>query len=98
VVLAGTGQDKNLTNAIVDWKQVGVNLGTMRPSIDHVREGITKVLSDKKYKRNAVAMSRHFQKYDVARVFDGVIQGIMRKWQREQKRKAKTSHGCDGET
>jgi hypothetical protein len=68
----------------------------MRPSIDQVREGITKVLSDEKYKRSAVAMSRHFEKYDVAQAFDGVIQGIVRKWQREQKKKSNTSHGCNG--
>jgi len=97
MVLAGTGQDKNLTNAIVHWEQVGVNLNTMRPSVDQVREGIEEVLGDEKYKRNALAMSQHFEKYNVAKVFDGVIQGIVRKWQKEKKRKVNTSHECDGE-
>lgn len=60
MVLAGQGQDKNLTNTIADWKEVGVNLGTMRPSVDAIRDGVAKVLEDVKYKHNAVTMSKNF--------------------------------------
>jgi UDP:flavonoid glycosyltransferase YjiC (YdhE family) len=90
MVLAGQGEDKNLTNTIVEWKEVGINLGTMKPSVDSVREGISKVLEDGKYKRNAVAMSKVFAKYDVAQVFDGVIQSVVSKW---QKGKGEGTHG-----
>jgi UDP:flavonoid glycosyltransferase YjiC (YdhE family) len=86
MVLAGQGQDKNLTNTIVEWKKVGVNLKTMRPSVAAIREGVAKVLEDEKYKHNAVAMSKTFENYDLATVFDGVIQGEIRKWAREKKK------------
>jgi UDP:flavonoid glycosyltransferase YjiC (YdhE family) len=84
MVLAGQGQDKNLTNTIVEWKKVGVNLGTMRPSVAAVREGVMEVLGDEKYKHNAVAMSKTFEKYDLATVFDGIIQDVVKKWAREK--------------
>jgi UDP:flavonoid glycosyltransferase YjiC (YdhE family) len=85
MVLAGEGQDKNLTNAIVAWKEVGINLGRMDPSVEAVREAVTEVLEDAKYKRNAAAMSREFGKYDTGTVFDNVIQGVVRVWH-EKKR------------
>jgi UDP:flavonoid glycosyltransferase YjiC (YdhE family) len=85
MVLAGEGQDKNLTNAIVAWKEVGVNLGRMNPSVGEVHDAVTEVLKATKYKRNAAAMSREFGKYDMGTVFDSVIQSVIRKWQ-EKKR------------
>jgi hypothetical protein len=40
MVLAGKGQDKNVTNTIVEWKEVGINLGRANPSVDEIREGV----------------------------------------------------------
>jgi UDP:flavonoid glycosyltransferase YjiC (YdhE family) len=85
MVLAGEGQDKNLTNAIVAWKEVGINLGRMNPSVEAVREAVVEVLEDAKYKRNAAAMSREFGKYDMGTVFDNVIQGLVREWQEKRR-------------
>jgi UDP:flavonoid glycosyltransferase YjiC (YdhE family) len=85
MVVAGKGQDKTVTNAIIDWKEVGVNLGRQDPSVDEVREGIVKVLEDKKYKRNAVAIKDAFETYDMSVVFDRVIQGVVRDWIREKR-------------
>jgi UDP:flavonoid glycosyltransferase YjiC (YdhE family) len=79
-VVAGQGQDKNVTNTIVEIREVGINLGKQTPSVDEIREGVTKVLEDKKYKRNAVVMRDNFKRYDMATVFDGVIQGAVRTW------------------
>jgi UDP:flavonoid glycosyltransferase YjiC (YdhE family) len=90
LVVAGQGQDKNVTNTIVDMKEVGVNLGNQNPSVDEIRTGVAKVLEDKKYKRNAVAMSANFKKYDMATAFDEVIQGAMKKWLMEKRQKTKS--------
>ncbi|KAF2827099.1 UDP-Glycosyltransferase/glycogen phosphorylase [Ophiobolus disseminans] len=98
MVLAGQGEDKNLTNTIVEWKEVGANLGTMRPSIEAVRNGISKVLEDAKYKKNAVAMSKNFDKYDMTTVFDGVIQGAVKKWMKEKSYARRASVEHHGET
>jgi UDP:flavonoid glycosyltransferase YjiC (YdhE family) len=84
MVLAGEGQDKKLTNAIVAWKEVGINLGRMNPSTKEVRDGVTEVLEDAKYKRNAAAMSKAFGKYDMGLVFDKVIQKVVREWQEKK--------------
>jgi UDP:flavonoid glycosyltransferase YjiC (YdhE family) len=84
MVLAGKGQDKNITNTIVGWKEVGINLGRADPSVNEVREGVTQVLADKKFKRNAVAMSKHFERYDLGKIFDDVIQGVVRKRKKQQ--------------
>jgi UDP:flavonoid glycosyltransferase YjiC (YdhE family) len=95
MVVAGQGEDKNVTNAIVELKEVGINLGRTNPSVDEIREGVTKVLGDAKYKRNVVAMSKNFERYDMGLVFDKVIQGVIRDWLK-QKRQRKVSH--EGQT
>ncbi|KAH7079785.1 hypothetical protein FB567DRAFT_129041 [Paraphoma chrysanthemicola] len=81
MVLAGTGQDKNVTNTIVDWKEVGINLGRIDPTVDQLRDSIFKVLEEEKYRRNAIAMSKIFERYNLSEVFDNVIQDIVRRWQ-----------------
>ncbi|KAH7071542.1 hypothetical protein BKA63DRAFT_419549 [Paraphoma chrysanthemicola] len=81
MVLAGTGQDKKVTNTIADWKEVGINLGRIDPTVDQLRDGIVKALEDEKYKRNAIAMSKNFERYNLSEVFDTVIQDIVRRWQ-----------------
>jgi UDP:flavonoid glycosyltransferase YjiC (YdhE family) len=80
MLVAGTGQDKNVTNVLVEVKGVGVNLGTQKPSVHEIREGVEKVLGEEKYKRNAVAMSEVFKTYDMATVIDDVIQEEVEKW------------------
>jgi UDP:flavonoid glycosyltransferase YjiC (YdhE family) len=87
MVVAGETQDKNVTNKIVDWKEVGVNLNTPSASVEQIREGVTRVLDDGKYKHNVLAMSKKFERYDLGTVFDGVIQGEVRKFMNEKKAK-----------
>jgi UDP:flavonoid glycosyltransferase YjiC (YdhE family) len=82
MVLAGKGQDKNVTNTIVEWKEVGINLGRANPSVDEIREGVMTILRDTKYKRNAVAMSKIFERYEMGSIFDDVIQGVIKKWRK----------------
>jgi UDP:flavonoid glycosyltransferase YjiC (YdhE family) len=86
MVVGGVGQDKAVTNAIIQWKEVGVNLGKLDPSSDEIRDGILKVLGDNKYKRNAVAIKDAFGSYDMSVVFDRVIQGAVKNWAKEKQR------------
>jgi UDP:flavonoid glycosyltransferase YjiC (YdhE family) len=80
VIVAGSGQDKIVTNNLVEYTGVGINLRSKTPSVDAIREGVSKVLDDGKYKLNAVMMSRKFEEYDVGTVFDNVIQSEVKRW------------------
>jgi UDP:flavonoid glycosyltransferase YjiC (YdhE family) len=86
VVVAGYGQDKLVTNNLVEYTGVGVSLRSKTPSMDAIREGVNKILGDGKYKRNSVMMSRKFEEYDVGAVFDKVIQGEVMRWTAERGR------------
>jgi UDP:flavonoid glycosyltransferase YjiC (YdhE family) len=101
MVVAGEAQDKNVTNQIVEWKEVGVNLNTPGASVEQIRLGVSKVLDDGKYKHNVLAMSKKFERYDLGKVFDEVIQGELRKFMKEKKaRNGHRTHefqGCEGE-
>jgi UDP:flavonoid glycosyltransferase YjiC (YdhE family) len=50
------------------------------PGVDSIRDGVSKVLDDQKYRQNAVKMSKLFEQYDVGKVFDGFIQYAVREW------------------
>jgi UDP:flavonoid glycosyltransferase YjiC (YdhE family) len=80
VVVAGYGQDKLVTNNLVEYTGVGVNLRSKTPSVEAIREGVNRILDDGKYKLNANMMSRKFEEYDVGAVFDKVIQEEVKRW------------------
>ncbi|KAJ4993422.1 udp-glucuronosyl udp-glucosyltransferase [Stagonosporopsis vannaccii] len=80
LVVGGEGQDKAITNAIVQWSGVGVHVGGRSPGLKSIRDGIEKILADASYKQKAEAMSKNFERYDAATVIDGVIQGIVQDW------------------
>jgi UDP:flavonoid glycosyltransferase YjiC (YdhE family) len=80
LVVAGEGQDKAVTNAIVQWSGVGLNIGDRSPGLEKIREGIKLVLENSSYKTKADAMSRNIARYDVGAVVDGVIQGVVHEW------------------
>ena len=80
LVVAGEGQDKAITNAIIQWSGVGVHVGGRSPGPGKIREGLRKVLDDERYTQKAKAMSKKFDRYDVETVADSVIQDVVRKW------------------
>lgn len=86
LVVGGEGQDKAITNAIIEWCGVGVHIGGRSPGIQKIREGLQKILEDDSYTRKAVAMSEHFNKYDVGTVVDGVIQEVVRDWAKQHRK------------
>lgn len=80
LIVAGEGQDKAVTNAIVQWSGVGLNIGDRSPGLEKIREGIELLLADDSYKTKADTMRRNIARYDVGAVVDGVIQDVVRKW------------------
>ena len=84
MVLGGEGQDKGVTNNLVQWTGVGINLGSRAPGAEKIRESVSIMIDDKSFKRRAVEMSRKFEKYDLGTVFDGVIQKVVKDWADEK--------------
>ncbi|KAF1836052.1 UDP-Glycosyltransferase/glycogen phosphorylase [Decorospora gaudefroyi] len=80
VVVAGSGQDKDINKNLVQYTDVGVKLEGKAPGVDKIREGVGKVLDDPMYKKNMGEMRRRLAAYDVGRVFDGVIREAVRGW------------------
>lgn len=86
MVVTGAGQDKGITTNLVQLTGVGVNLGSIAPGVDRIREGVNTVLGDGGYKRRVVDMSKNFERYDVGTAFDTVIQGVVREWANGQQK------------
>ena len=80
VVVSGEGQDKAVTNAIIEWSGVGIDIGGRPFGSENIREGVERVLSKTSYKEKAEAMSQNFERYDISTVVDNVIQGAVRDW------------------
>jgi UDP:flavonoid glycosyltransferase YjiC (YdhE family) len=80
VVVSGEGQDKAVTNAIIQWSGVGVDIGGRSPGIENIRNSVEKVLSRTSYKKKAEAMGQSFARYDISTVVDTVIQDAVRDW------------------
>lgn len=82
MVVSGLGQDKATTNSIVHWSGVGINLGERSPSVDQIGLAVKEVLANEKYAQKAKTLSKEFEKYDLAKVFDTVVQDVVRDWKR----------------
>lgn len=78
-----------MTNTILEWKEAGVNLGTRSPTVEALRIGVSKALDDGRYKQNAVALSKAIGRYDISKVFDGVVQTAVREWKEKRDEKKK---------
>lgn len=88
MVVAGTGQDKINTNNLVQWSGVGINLGTRTPQVSAICEAVGKVLGDASFRNSALNMSKNFERYNLAEVFDDVIQGAVKEWAAGKRRPA----------
>jgi UDP:flavonoid glycosyltransferase YjiC (YdhE family) len=85
LVVGGEGQDKAITNAIIQWSGVGVHIGGRSPGLDKIRDGLQKILSEPSYTQKAKEMSKNFERYDVGTIVDGVIQDVVRDWAKKQR-------------
>jgi MGT family glycosyltransferase len=64
MVVAGDTEDKTFTAARVRWTGTGINLETGRPTGEQIRTAVRGVLSDKKYKKNAMRLQKEFAGYN----------------------------------
>lgn len=82
MVLSGEGQDKAATNAIADFVGVGINLEARQPGPEKIRNAVRKILEQEQYRTKVNALSQKYEKYDVSRDFDRLVQDVVRKWKR----------------
>lgn len=80
MVVAGEGQDKATTTALVEWSGVGINLGKRQPGAERIANAVDKVLKDDSYRKKAKTLSKEYDKYDVGQVFDTMVQEVVRDW------------------
>jgi MGT family glycosyltransferase len=64
MVVAGDTEDKIFTASRVGWSQAGVNLAIGHPTVEQIRTAVRTVLSDKKYKENALRLQKEFARYN----------------------------------
>jgi MGT family glycosyltransferase len=64
MVVAGDTEDKIFTASRVGWSQAGINLATGHPTVEQIRAAVRTVLSDKKYKENALKLQKEFARYN----------------------------------
>ncbi|RAL13302.1 UDP-Glycosyltransferase/glycogen phosphorylase [Aspergillus homomorphus CBS 101889] len=58
MVIAGTGQDKAEVSMRGEWAGIAANLRSNTPSIEDIREGVTKVIGDDRFKRRCLAIKQ----------------------------------------
>ncbi|MGU3451941.1 glycosyltransferase [Methylobacterium sp. 391_Methyba4] len=73
IVSAGTTEDKAEVNARIDWSGVGINLATNAPRVEDLREAITKVLAEPRFRERANAMAQSFAARDAVTGFLSAI-------------------------
>jgi UDP:flavonoid glycosyltransferase YjiC (YdhE family) len=88
LVVAGEGQDKPVTNAIIGFKGVGINLGTQKPAAEDIGAAVGRVLEEKGFKTKAQEMSKIYAEYDVGGTFDGLIKDVVRDFQHHKREAA----------
>jgi UDP:flavonoid glycosyltransferase YjiC (YdhE family) len=84
MVVSGISEDKATTNSIVQWSGVGIDLGEQSPGAEKIGEAVAKMLGDDSYKNKAKTLSKEYEKYDVGKTFDKVIQDAYRDWRKKR--------------
>ncbi len=64
LLLAGKLEAKNDVNARLDYRGLGLDLRTERPSPKQIQRGVEKVLGDVKYRDNVARLSAELSNYD----------------------------------
>ncbi|HEU4472252.1 MAG TPA: nucleotide disphospho-sugar-binding domain-containing protein [Flavisolibacter sp.] len=66
MVVAGVNEGKNEINARIGYFELGINLGTEKPSASQIRQGVEEVFSNKQYQKNVAKLREEFKQYDPA--------------------------------
>ena len=64
LVVGGVHEGKNEINARIGYFELGVNMGTEKPSPAQVRSAVEKVFTNPSYRNNVMQLSREFSQYD----------------------------------
>lgn len=64
MVVAGVHEGKNEINARIGYFNLGINLGTEKPTPGQMKIAVEKVLAGNSYKMNVETLSREFSQYD----------------------------------
>jgi MGT family glycosyltransferase len=64
LVVAGIHEGKNEINARIGYLGLGINLETENPKPEQIRKATEKILSNSSYKKNVIALSEEFQRYE----------------------------------
>ncbi|RDW67428.1 glycosyltransferase [Aspergillus mulundensis] len=75
MVLAGTGQDKAEVSMRGEWAGIAVNLRTSTPTVEALREGIDKALSDSAFKKRCVEIRRENEELDCLAQLEKLVNG-----------------------
>jgi UDP:flavonoid glycosyltransferase YjiC (YdhE family) len=73
IVSAGLTEDKAEVNARIGWSGVGINLATNTPSVEVLREAVTRVLGEPSFRERASALRDAFAARDA---IAGILEAI----------------------
>lgn len=86
MVVAGSGQDKAITNTLVEWTGAGINLESRKPGVQNIRNAVAAVLDNDGIKQKVSALSEEYGNYDLSKVLDQSVQDIVRDWEAKKRR------------
>ncbi|MDF2601516.1 MAG: 4-demethylrebeccamycin synthase, partial [Methylobacterium brachiatum] len=78
IVSAGLTEDKAEVNARIGWSGVGINLATNTPSVDALREAVTRVLDEPSFRNRAGTLQAAFAARDAMSGILGAIDDLAR--------------------
>ena len=87
MVAAGVHEGKNEICARVGYFNLGINLKTERPTPEQIRKSVEQVMANDMYRKNVVALSNEFRRYDPLELCERYVQQLLPKISVPQKRK-----------
>jgi UDP:flavonoid glycosyltransferase YjiC (YdhE family) len=85
MIISGGGQDKAVVGALVDFTGVGINLETQTPEPEMIKNAVKEILENPSYSMKANKLSKAYDRYDMQREFDELVQDVVRDWQKRRK-------------
>jgi len=75
LLLAGKLEAKNDINARLDYRKLGLDLRTERPTAKQIRAGAERVLGDPAYRTNVAALRSELSRYDPFAIIERRVVG-----------------------
>jgi len=91
MVTAGVHEGKNEICARVGYFNLGINLKTERPTPAQIRKSVDQVVSNEMYRKNVVALSEEFSRYNPMELSERYVQQLLPKQVVRQKVSAEAS-------